>query len=53
MSTVFKVKGNAVYTVVYTDEKGRRRKKKGYSDKRESERLANELEERRRKIKDG
>ena len=53
MASIFKSKGKAEYTVLYMDEHGRRRKKKGYTDKRESERLAKELEDRARKIKDG
>jgi integrase len=53
MASVFKAKGNAEYTIVYTDEHGKRRKKRGYTDKRESDRLAKELEDRARKIKDG
>jgi hypothetical protein len=53
VASVFKSKGNAYYTIVYTDEHGRRRKKKGYSDKRESECFARRLEERARKVKDG
>jgi integrase len=53
MASVFKSKGASAYTVLYMDEHGKRRKKKGYTDKRESERLAKELEDRARKIKDG
>jgi hypothetical protein len=53
MASVFKAKGSSAYTVLYMDEHGKRRKKKGYTDKRESERLAKDLEDRARKIKDG
>ena len=51
MASVFKAKGKSEYTIVYTDEHGKHRK--GYTDKRESERLAKELEDRARRIKDG
>ena len=53
MASVFKAKGAAKYTILYTDENGSRRKKRGYTDKRESERLATKLEERADKIRDG
>jgi hypothetical protein len=53
VASVFKANGKSEYTILYVDEHGRRRKKKGYTDKRESERLAKELEDRARKIKDG
>jgi site-specific recombinase XerD len=53
MASVFKVKGATRYTIVFTDEHGKRRKKRGYTDKRESDRLATELEDRARRIKDG
>jgi integrase len=53
MASVFKSKGKAEYTIVYTDEHGDRRKKKGYTDKRVTERLAKELEDRARRIRDG
>ena len=53
MASVFKTKGATRYTIVFTDEHGRRRKKRGYTDKRESDRLATELEDRARRIKDG
>ena len=53
MASVFKVKGKSEYTLVYTDEHGKRRKKRGFTDKRETERLAKELEDRSRKIKNG
>ncbi len=53
MASVFRTKSATKYTIVYTDESGRRRKKQAFTDKRESERLANSLEERARKIKLG
>ncbi len=54
MASVFKATKNAErYTILYYDEHGKRRKKMGYSDKRESERLAVKLEETAKKIKDG
>ena len=54
MASVFKFPANAVkWTILYTDENGKRRKKAGYSDKRESERLGMKLEERASKIRDG
>ena len=40
MASVFKFPKSALtWTIVYTDQHGKRRKKKGYTDKRESERL--------------
>jgi integrase len=45
--------GRAKYTILYTDEHGKRRKKIAYADKRESERLGIKLEERAAKIKNG
>ena len=54
MASVFKSPKNApTWTIVYTDEHGARRKKKGYTDKRESERLGMRLEETARKIRNG
>ena len=53
MASVFKSKGKSEYTIFYVDEHGKRRKKKGFTDKRESERLAKELEDRARKVKHG
>jgi integrase len=54
VASVFKFPKNALtWTVVYTDQHGKRRKKKGYTDKRESERLGMKLEERARKIRNG
>ena len=53
MASVFKAAGAKVYSVVYTDQRGKRRKKKGYTDKRESEKLGMRLEDRARKIRDG
>jgi hypothetical protein len=40
MASVFKAKGAEKYTILFTDEHGKRRKKIGYVSKRESERLA-------------
>jgi integrase len=54
MASVFKFPKSALtWTIVYTDQHGKRRKKKGYTDKRESERLGMKLEERARKIRNG
>src|SRR5262245_12289089 len=53
MASIFKAAGAKKYTIVYTDKDGKRRKKAGYTDKKESERLANQLEERARQIRDG
>lgn len=53
MASVFKSKGDVKFTILYTDENGKRRKKVGYADKRESERLGMKLEERACKIRDG
>ena len=53
MASVFKSKGATKWTILYTDENGKRRKKAGYTDRRETERLAAKLEERAVKIKDG
>ena len=53
MASVFKPEGSKKYIIVYADEHGRRRKKTAYTDKRESERLANKLEETARKVRDG
>jgi integrase len=53
VASCFKPKGKAEYYVVYTDHDGRRRKKRAFTDKRESERLARDLEERARKVKLG
>ena len=53
MASVFKAKGAAKHTILFTDEHGRRRKKTGYVSKRETERLAMKLEERAAKIKNG
>ena len=53
MASVFKPADFKKYVIVYTDENGRRRKKTAYTDKRESERLANQLEETARKVRDG
>jgi hypothetical protein len=54
VASVFKSPKNApTWTIVYADEHGKRRKKKGYTDKRESERLGMKLEERARKIRNG
>jgi site-specific recombinase XerD len=53
VASVFKSKGKAEYTIVYTDENGDRRKKKGYTDKRETQELAVKLEKEARKIRNG
>src|SRR5271157_4797541 len=44
MATVFKPKGRVKYVIQYFDENGRRRKAPGCTDKAESERIANRLE---------
>ena len=44
MASVFKAKGAAKYTIFYTDENGKRRKKAGMTDKAMTQRLANKLE---------
>jgi integrase len=44
MASVFKTAGNSKYTIFYTDENGRRRKKAGTTDKAVSERIAHDLE---------
>jgi integrase len=54
MASVFKFpKTSKVWTILYTDEHGNRRKKKGYTDKAETKRFAIRLEEQARKIRDG
>ena len=53
MASVFKAKGAEVYTILYYDENGDRRKKAGYSDKRKSQELATKLETEARDIKNG
>lgn len=53
MASVFKIDGAAKYTILYRDENGKRRKKAGYTDKRESERLGMKLEERAQKVRNG
>jgi integrase len=53
MASVFKPQGKKEFVVVYTDHDGRRRKKRAFADKRESERLARHLEEKARKAKEG
>ena len=44
MASVFKSKGSAKYTILYTDENGHRRKKTGATDKAVSERMAHDIE---------
>jgi len=44
MATVFKPKGRAKYVIQYFDENGRRRKATACTDKAESERIANDLQ---------
>jgi integrase len=53
MPSVFKSDGAAKYTIFYTDENGKRRKKTGFPDKKRSDRLAAQLEERAREIREG
>ena len=53
MASIFKPAGKSKYVIVYADENRRRRKKTAYTDKRESERLASQLEETARKVRDG
>ncbi len=54
MASVFKAKTtDERYTIMYYDEHGKRRKKIGYSDKRESQRYAARLEDEARNIKNG
>jgi site-specific recombinase XerD len=53
VASIFKSKGKSEYTIVYTDEHGKRRKKRGYTDKRETQAFAADLETRARKIRDG
>src|SRR5262245_16890264 len=53
MASVFKAKGAKKFTIIYTDEHGKRRKKRGYSDKGETMKLARKLEDRVDKIHDG
>ena len=54
MASVFKSEMAATkYTILYYDENSKRRKKTGYTDKRESERMGMQLEDRARKIRDG
>jgi hypothetical protein len=54
MASVFKAKKSATrYTIMYYDEHGKRRKKIGYTDKRESQKYAAQLEETACKIKNG
>jgi integrase len=53
MASVFKSDGAEKYTILYTDQNGKRRKKTGYPDKKRSDRLAMKLEEGAREIRDG
>jgi integrase len=53
MASVFKSKGSKRYTIMFSDEHGNRRKRRGYTDKGETMKLAIKLEERARKIRDG
>lgn len=46
MASVFKPKGKSKYVITYTDDKGRRRKKVGTTDKAVSQRIGRELENR-------
>ena len=53
MASVFKPAGAKRFVITYRDEDGRLRKKTAYTDRRESERLAQKLEETSRKVRDG
>jgi integrase len=53
MATVYKAAGSRRYMVEYRDSEGRRRRKAAFTDKSESQRLANELEDRARKVRNG
>jgi integrase len=53
MASIYKPAGSKRYVINYRDEHGRLRKKTAYTDKRESERLAGNLEETARKVRDG
>jgi integrase len=53
MASIFKAKGDKRYTILYYDENRKRRKKTGYTDKAETRRLANELEDQARRRRDG
>src|SRR4051812_19982190 len=44
MASIFKPKGKTKYVILYTDEKGRRRKKAGATDKAVTQRIAAKLE---------
>ncbi len=44
MASIFKPKGKAKYVILYTDDKGRRRKKAGATDKAVTQRIAAKLE---------
>jgi hypothetical protein len=48
VASVFKSDGDMKYTILYTDEHGKRRKKTSYSDKKRSDRPAMSLKERER-----
>ncbi len=53
MASVFKPAGAKRWVINYRDETGRVRKKTAYTDRRESQRLADKLEEDARKVRDG
>jgi integrase len=53
MASIFKSKGAKRYTILYFDENGDRRKRTGYTDKAETQRLANKLEDEARQRRDG
>lgn len=53
MASIFKVKGQDRWTITYTDETRRRRKKMGYKDRETTQVLADKLEDRVKKIRDG
>jgi integrase len=53
MASIFKSPGKSKYTILYFDENGKRRKRAGFTDKGETRRLANKLEEDARKRREG
>lgn len=53
MSTVFKLPGARKYTIVWTDENGKRHKKAGYADRTASKRLGDDLERKAAMRRDG
>jgi integrase len=53
MATIFKRKGAKKYTIRWTDHTGKRRERRGYSDKAKTRQLANQLEDEARQRRDG